>query len=566
MKESFDTPTELDGRISAASQQENIFSAPDVLETALFDAIASRQFGLRYRPSVNLKTGKISVLESALHWDHPHLGNLAPRWFVPVAEQSELVHELAAWVLHSVCKDLRRWLDEGVTKARVSVNLSSRQFHADALIATIQGALSASAVEAHMLSIAISESTLMHDPALSQTMLRKLKELGVDLVLDDFGTACFPAHHLQRFPFDGITLGPSLMQDIVSSSNDAAILGALISTAHGHGMRVCAKRVETETQCEILRRAFCDEAQGALFSQPLPAGDIAALLQQCDVQAETLLSPPKRLRTLLLVDDEANILGALKRLLRRENYQILTAGGGQEGLALLKQHKVDVIVSDQRMPGMTGVEFFREAKVLYPETIRIVLSGYTELQSVTDAINEGAVYKFITKPWDDAQLCGHIAEAFQRKEMVDENERLNLEVRNANQELAIANLRLEEVLKQKQQQIIRDETSLDIVREALQHIPLPVIGLDVDNMIVFVNMSAQILFKRTALTLGDDANLLIPELFNVPVDALISSQVENSENIVNVDDKQYQVSARKMGSASQSRGVLLMFSKYEGNS
>ena len=108
-----------------------------------------------------------------------------------------------------------------------------------------------------------------------------------------------------------------------------------------------------------------------------------------------------RMRTLLLVDDEENILAAMRRVLRREGYRILTAGSGQEGLELLAANPVDVIVSDQRMPNMSGVEFLRQARAMYPETVRIVLSGYTELQSITDAINEGAIYKFLTKPWED---------------------------------------------------------------------------------------------------------------------------------------------------------------------
>src|SRR5450830_1095406 len=172
-------------------------------------------------------------------------------------------------------------------------------------------------------------------------------------------------------------------------------------------------------------------------------------------------------RSLLLVDDEINILSALKRLLRQDKYEIVTANSGQEALTLLTSRSVDVIVSDQRMPGMTGVEFLGIAKEKYPDTVRIVLSGYTELQSVTEAVNQGAIYKFLTKPWDDEQLRGHIEEAFRRKEMADENRRLNLEVSTANQELAAANRKLEALVKMKQQQIARDEISLDIVREAL---------------------------------------------------------------------------------------------------
>lgn len=124
-------------------------------------------------------------------------------------------------------------------------------------------------------------------------------------------------------------------------------------------------------------------------------------------------------RTVLLVDDEENILSALKRLLQRDGYRILTAGGGLEGLAMLASEPVDVIISDRRIPQMAGVEFLRHVKPLYPDTVHMVLSGYTELQSITNDINEGAIYRFLTKPWDDDLLAAvkrHQSEKTQHEE------------------------------------------------------------------------------------------------------------------------------------------------------
>ena len=117
-------------------------------------------------------------------------------------------------------------------------------------------------------------------------------------------------------------------------------------------------------------------------------------------------------RTLLLVDDEENITSALVRLLRRDGYNILRANSGEAGLALLAQNEVGVIISDQRMPEMSGVEFLSKVRERYPDTVRIVLSGYTELNSVTDAINRGAVYKFLTKPWEDESAAGQCGRGF----------------------------------------------------------------------------------------------------------------------------------------------------------
>jgi DNA-binding NtrC family response regulator len=118
---------------------------------------------------------------------------------------------------------------------------------------------------------------------------------------------------------------------------------------------------------------------------------------------------------------------------------------------MLSQHKVDVIITDQRMPGMTGVELLRRAKTLYPDTIRMVLSGYTELQSVTDAINEGAVYRFLTKPWDDEQLREQVRKAFEVRDLSEENRDLDAKIRTTNQELVAANRRLAELLQRERQ-------------------------------------------------------------------------------------------------------------------
>ena len=175
----------------------------------------------------------------------------------------------------------------------------------------------------------------------------------------------------------------------------------------------------------------------------------------------------KRKRTLLLVDDEASILTSLRRLLRKDGYEILFGNGGEEGLALLAQHPVDVILSDQRMPNMTGVEFLRRVKIAYP-----------------------AIYKFLTKPWDDEQLRANIAEAFRYKELADDNEHLHEAVRIANKELAVANEQLRVLLIERERQLALDGATLDIAQEILQHVPLPVIGFDDEGMIVFANIVA----------------------------------------------------------------------------
>ncbi|OIR17227.1 phytochrome-like protein cph2 [mine drainage metagenome] len=160
-------------------------------------------------------------------------------------------------------------------------------------------------------------------------------------------------------------------------------------------------------------------------------------------------------RTLLLVDDEDEIGAALARLLRGDGYAILRANSGIEGLEILARHEVGVVISDQRMPGMSGVEFLTRVYELYPQTIRIVLSGYADLNSVTDAINRGAIYKFFTKPWDNEALRADVLEAFRRYELMRQKEKLLHDIQGANVLLSQINLELAAEMEQKDSQIER---------------------------------------------------------------------------------------------------------------
>lgn len=195
-------------------------------------------------------------------------------------------------------------------------------------------------------------------------------------------------------------------------------------------------------------------------------------------------------RTLLLVDDEENIVSALVRLLRRDGYRILRANGGQAGLDLLEQHEVGVIVSDQRMPEMSGVEFLSRVKDLYPSTVRMVLSGYTDLASVTDAINRGAIYKFLTKPWDDVQLRADIEEAFQRFEATRREEQLARQLAAQNEDMSVVNRALEARMEEKVHKLDHSRAVLRVAQEILEHLPMAVVGIGDDGIIALANKMA----------------------------------------------------------------------------
>ena len=153
--------------------------------------------------------------------------------------------------------------------------------------------------------------------------------------------------------------------------------------------------------------------------------------------------------TILFVDDEQNILSSLKRLFRREGYSILTAPGGAEGLELIKENQVSLVISDQRMPQMIGAEFLAKAKEIAPNCMRIMLTGFSDIEAATQAINEGGIYRYVTKPWDDEDLKQVVRDALGRLELESENRRLTEELQTKNVELEAFNTRLEQKVKER---------------------------------------------------------------------------------------------------------------------
>jgi CheY-like chemotaxis protein len=268
-------------------------------------------------------------------------------------------------------------------------------------------------------------------------------------------------------------------------------------------------------------------------------------------------------KTLLLVDDEPNILASLKRLLRRDGYHILTANSGAEGLELLKSNHVDVIVSDQRMPQMMGTEFLKQVKQTYPDTVRLVLSGYTDLQSITDAINEGAIYKFLTKPWEDEQLLRTIKEAFIYKEAMDEDHQIALQTLQKNDELQKANDQLDALLKDKHALFESEETSLEIMHEIFQHLPMPIIGIDDTDIIVLTNGPVQTLLhdqaplQRFNTLLGEHIAHLHPRLAREQRDAFLAEMQSNEQAAIHIGEKTFRASAISIGPKSHAVSSLI---------
>ncbi|WP_018409792.1 response regulator [Methyloversatilis thermotolerans] len=194
--------------------------------------------------------------------------------------------------------------------------------------------------------------------------------------------------------------------------------------------------------------------------------------------------------SLLAVDDEAYILNALRRLLRRSGFDLRTAGSADEAWDMLQQQPADIVLSDQRMPGTTGVQLLARVRDHAPDTVRIILSGYSDAQSITDAINEGAVYKFIAKPWDDAQLLLTLNEAADVFRTRMQTRQLQLALATANAELGSANQRLKTLLSEQDHHISIGDYALRLAQDLNDALPFPVIGLDAEGQLVTANDAA----------------------------------------------------------------------------
>ena len=383
------------------------------LRSDLQNALDAGDFELHYQPQLSLTTGRVTGLEALIRWRHPELGMVSPGDFIPLAESTGQISALSDWVLQTAC-DARRQLLQLDHNLIISLNLSPVLFKDSQLVKRMVRTITGNGLRCDQFELEILESVMFghHDRAL--TLLNEMRDAGFRLSLDDFGTGFSSLSYLKTLPIQKVKIDRSFIQDLISDQNDAAIVRAIISMAHLLKLSVTAEGVETKSQSAFLKREGCDEVQGFLHSPALPLTQLVTYLDHTRWQAMNDASEtPDSSRCLLILDDDEFILKSLSRALRGQGYQVLLANKADDAFRMLAQVDVQVILSDQRMPEMSGTEFFKRVKSLYPETVRIVLSGYTDLKSVTDAINQGAIYKFLTKPWDDDELRQIITDAFE---------------------------------------------------------------------------------------------------------------------------------------------------------
>lgn len=393
-------------------------------------AIRDDQLELLYQPQIDGRTGRVSGIEALVRWNHPTRGVISPTEFIPLAEANGQILPIGRWVLETACQFALDLSGQQLCDCPMSVNVSPLQIQRQAFDQVVSEVLSRIGLAPELLDLEITESVLMQDMERALSQLQAIHASGVRLTIDDFGTGYSSLNYLKILPLNNVKIDRSFITEITHNPSDAAIVNAIVAMSRQLSMTVIAEGVENVGQYSLLLKNKCAHFQGYLFSRPLKKQALIEFLRSNKAGVPLPEISEQTQRTLLLVDDEQNILRALSRTLRKEGYNIFSCTSAQEAFEVLALNSVQVIVSDQRMPGMTGTEFLNKVKDIYPHTIRMVLSGFTDLNSVTEAINQGSIYKYLTKPWDDVTLCQAISQAFsQYEDQINTLVRLDLDRR-----------------------------------------------------------------------------------------------------------------------------------------
>lgn len=250
------------------------------LEADLRLALERGEFLLHFQPQIEFASGRIVGCEALVRWQHPRRGLVSPGDFIPVAEETGLIVPLGEWVLRAACAQGKDWQSLGLPPVRIAVNLSARQFSQADLVERVRLILEQSDLAPGTLEVELTESMVMHDPAGAVRTMGQLKELGVRLCLDDFGTGHSSLNYLRRFPVDYLKIDRSFITDAATDSSDAAVASSIVAIAHSLGIKAIAEGVETWEQHDFLAQVRCDEFQGFLFARPLPASEFAGLLRE----------------------------------------------------------------------------------------------------------------------------------------------------------------------------------------------------------------------------------------------------------------------------------------------
>jgi EAL domain-containing protein (putative c-di-GMP-specific phosphodiesterase class I) len=245
-----------------------------VLASDLRKAIENDEFLLYYQPKFSCKTEKVNGFEALIRWNHPKSGMISPNLFIPIAEETGMIVHIDQWVLYQACLQIKEWKDQGYKPVKIAVNLSMLQFQQKNLLNIVRSILKETGIDPSYLEIELTERVIMDDPEMALKNIQRLKSIGVQISMDDFGVHYSSLSYLKLLPLDRLKIDRSFLQDLLTSKDDQIIVKAMIQLAHNLELTVVAEGVETLEQYYFLKSLQCDEVQGFYFDKPLPASQI----------------------------------------------------------------------------------------------------------------------------------------------------------------------------------------------------------------------------------------------------------------------------------------------------
>jgi diguanylate cyclase (GGDEF)-like protein len=240
------------------------------LENHLREAVDNAEFVLYYQPKISLVSGKLTGAEALIRWNDPRTGLVLPGQFIPILEQTGLIHEVGRWALRRAIEDYLRWRMAGMTAVRIAVNVSALQLRNRGFIDEIRQAIGVDPHAAAGLELEITESLIMEDVRHSGASLQAIRAMGVSIAIDDFGTGFSSLSYLSKLPVDTLKIDRSFVNDMTDGQQGLVLVSTIINLAHSLKLKVVAEGVETPEQAAHLRSLNCDEVQGYLFSKPVP--------------------------------------------------------------------------------------------------------------------------------------------------------------------------------------------------------------------------------------------------------------------------------------------------------
>ncbi|ANB61023.1 EAL domain-containing protein [Anoxybacteroides amylolyticum] len=260
------------------AHMQDIFVKKIRLENDLQIAIEKEELSLHYQPKVNISLGTIS-LEALVRWNHPQFGMISPAEFIPIAEETNMIHDIGRWVLRQACRDLKKLQQAGFYDIKMAVNLSARQFLDKQLESVVSNIFTKEQTSPSFFVFEITETAIMKEPAEVVPVLQKLKQRGITIAIDDFGVSYSSLNYLNRFPIDAVKIDRSFIRNISDNQKGEEIVRAIISLAHQLHLFVTAEGVETEEQVRFLLEKGCEEMQGYYFSRPVPLEQLPSVLE-----------------------------------------------------------------------------------------------------------------------------------------------------------------------------------------------------------------------------------------------------------------------------------------------